>query len=1151
MYGQDSETIGPQTNKVFLPQRRCLTGLVIIVWLLIIPDLHGAPLVPKRDFSKIHLGHFLEILADPEGTWTLANVMQQPLAEQFVSARKMGLNFGHTDTIYWARLTLKNSDPQAQKWYLQYTNPQLDEITLFAPTSDGQTYQKKTVGNIHPISNRDVRHPLFTFRIEIPAEEEMTIYFRLNSNGKLLIMSMLLWSEQAFIDDGTTSHTKWYAHLGIFLMSSFCGVLLFLILRDRNYAYYALFTLFSSAVTVCQKGFDDLWLWSIPGDKGHYGFVLFLTGVTVVYLLFIRSLLKLPRYFPLGDRIVKAFLALLTLWVLLIWIFPRPLHLQIITFFQIPTLLLALGVSIIRCRQQYQPAFFVAGGAGVMLIASLIIKLITAGLLGNKAWIDTSIAVGRLTEMLLLLMALASAYRSVLREKEEAQTQATQLKERIVKELKHADQMKDEFLANVSHELRTPLHGIMGLCSNALDSMPQLRDSTLGHNLELIFNSTLRLAHLVDDLLDFSKIKNDELQLHLQKIELQSAIRLSQQLCQPLIGDKPIRLQSTLPEEPIWVQADENRLQQILLNLLGNAIKFTHQGAIEIHVISKEKEAEIRVKDTGIGIASERQEQIFQSFFQVEGSSSREYGGVGLGLAITRQLVELLRGELNLESELNQGSTFIFTLPLYEASAAELSSEIQQTVQLSTSTLSSELVSKYEPLTDFERAGLPRKNGENAPLILVVDDELLNVKVLRDILEKNKFRVESASDGELALEMIRKQMPELVLLDVMMPRLNGYETCQQIRQMYSEAELPVIMQTAKGHRDDHIEGLRAGANDYLIKPFQSEELLARVGSQLQQKLAGETLAENKYLQLEVKRIRQIEGSLRLSQKRLEKLLDVGNEALLAVDEKGCIIFSNQVVETWLGYPAATLLGQPVGRLIPPHCDSHPLRFSWSELQQEKSTLHYTYVVLQNVRSEQWEGQMWQTLLELEEVIYVITLGNLQQDDLTMAMAPDWIEALHQNRLRIQQVIDILTDLHPAKLKSQPHLLKELNHIDEALARLAQAKPDQNPEQRFRIALVDVMNKSVSSWEKATHTSVIELAEESGLWKVYVEENRVRVRVLERYLDLKQLPKNPRWRTVIQTANFVLSRSSLSSEARIALESPLNRLIQLVHQRNLS
>lgn len=1122
-----------------------LLGGIVAVVLIPFFVFAQSPLLLKDSLSKEALTQHLEILADPSGQWSLQDVMTPSIAQQFKTIQNP--NLGPTDVIYWARLTLRNSSTKDSIGFLQYPNNHLDEITFFRPSEDERTYRESRVGNIYPLANRDVRHPMFTFRVKVPAQQESTFYLRFNSYGKVLTMSWFLWSEQAFLNHGTDSHTFWFAYLGVFSIATGYVFFLFLLFRNPNYLYYTLGTFFNLLGIICQTGLDDLLLWENPGQKGHYGITLSILMNGIFLLLFTRSFLKLSEYLPRWDKLFKGAIGLFLIWLLTFWWVPRPLHVPLVTAFQIPVMLLILGSSFSRYRQGYKSSIFLIGVSFSMFVMNLFIVMIIFGGVGEKLWIDLSIATGRLAEAILLLMALASAYRTVLKEKVNAQIENAQLKETMVEELRRMDGLKDEFLANTSHELKTPLHGIIGLCETMLQQAEAPLSQKQSENLSLITNSAQRLSSLVGDILDFSKIKNHDLQLQLRKTELQSTIRVAEQLCAPLMGSKALRLSTDMPENSVWVHADENRLQQILINLLSNAIKFTHEGEIVMGIQFEGNQAIVSVKDMGIGIDEAHREQIFRPFFQADGTISREYGGTGLGLAVTRHLVQLHQGELHVKSVLGEGSTFSFTLPLIQGQAnspLETSESGQQVFP----SRSSEDALLFDKKID---EGI--KNTSQTPMILVVDDEPLNTKVLQDYLSNTGYDVVTASDGFQALECLKDRAPSLILLDVMMPRLNGYEVCRQVRQLYNGAQLPIIMQSAKSQIDDHIQGLQVGANDYLTKPFHHEEMLARVRNQLELKNAVAMVQENQRLQWEIERAQQIEANLRLSERRLSELLNVGNEALLAIDEEGKIIYCNQLLEAWLTQSADTLLGQSVNELIPPHSASHPLQFQWSDIQQSSPSLHYPYVSLKNGKGDTWEGQMWQTLLELEDPVYVLTLAHLSSEVSTDTpiVSPQWLEELNHNRARLQQMTDILTDLHPSKLKSQPHLLKELEAIDEALSKLATFKPTQNPEERFRQALVEVMNQSIDCWETSTQSTAIELAEKSGLWKVYTEENRVRVRVLERYLEPKRLPKNPRWKNVVRTANFVLSHCSLPFEQKSRLEAPLNRLLQLVHQRNLS
>jgi len=265
-------------------------------------------------------------------------------------------------------------------------------------------------------------------------------------------------------------------------------------------------------------------------------------------------------------------------------------------------------------------------------------------------------------------------------------------------------------------------------------------------------------------------------------------------------------------------------LQQILNNLIGNAIKFTESGYVRVGASQKDDVITISVQDTGIGIPEDKREVIFQEFQQADGSISRQFAGTGLGLSISKRLAELHGGSMWLESEMNKGSTFYFTLPATDEKAPLPVG----TPSLARVTIESNL---QEPETSI-KVKSAIKNG-SVKNILIVDDEPINHQVLKNHLPPDQYHITMAMNGEDALRALENGTKyELVLLDVMMPRMTGYEVCQKIREKFMPSELPVIMVTAKNQVQDLVHGLSIGANDYLAKPFSKQEFLARIKTQL-------------------------------------------------------------------------------------------------------------------------------------------------------------------------------------------------------------------------------------------------------------------------------------------------------------------------------
>ncbi|MEX0290589.1 MAG: tetratricopeptide repeat protein [Flavobacteriaceae bacterium] len=445
-----------------------------------------------------------------------------------------------------------------------------------------------------------------------------------------------------------------------------------------------------------------------------------------------------------------------------------------------------------------------------------------------------NIFIGLALVIILLALALFNRYKYKQRIRREAEERKrmiveeqrkTEVEKKRVEELKKIDRLKDEFLANTSHELRTPLNGIIGLSESLKDGAAGALSAKALENLEMITNSGKRLSHLVNDILDFSKLKNSDLELAIKPTDLRAIASIMLKLSKPLIQDKQIQLKMNIPEDLPLLEADENRLQQILHNLIGNAIKFTKAGFVKIEAELKGKMVHISVADSGIGIAKEKHASIFKSFEQADGSIGREFGGTGLGLSVTKQLVELHGGTIEVDSEAGKGAVFTFTLPASKVKKDDI-------VQRETEGL--EQVQQIKRDIEEQEGQIKAPDIEAGGVrILVVDDEPVNRRVLENHLRVAGYGITEASNGPDALKLLEEGKEfDLVLLDVMMPGMSGYEVCEIIRKRSLPSELPVVLLTAKNRVSDLVAGFNVGANDYLTKPFSKNELLSRIKTHL-------------------------------------------------------------------------------------------------------------------------------------------------------------------------------------------------------------------------------------------------------------------------------------------------------------------------------
>ncbi|BAY86442.1 adenylate/guanylate cyclase [Calothrix parasitica NIES-267] len=411
-------------------------------------------------------------------------------------------------------------------------------------------------------------------------------------------------------------------------------------------------------------------------------------------------------------------------------------------------------------------------------------------------------------------------------------------------ELERLDKLKDEFLANTSHELRTPLNGMIGIAESVIDGATGEITPLQQKNLAMIAGSGHRLLGLVNDILDFAKLKNQGLELQQKPVGIYSLVDVVLAFSQSLVGGKNLKLINSVPDNLPLAYADEHRLEQILFNIIGNSIKFTESGKVEVFAKEDQDQLTITILDTGIGIPPEKHEKIFESFEQADGSTSREYGGTGLGLAVTKQLVELHDGKIWVDSQVGKGSNFSFTLPIAGVLANQQKSKNQSDKKQTQESHSPDIKSKKYRKTvsqKFEANNITpistkpaEESSDNSKYhILIVDDEPVNLQVLNNHLSIQKYRVTQALSGKEALKAVANEEKfDLVLLDIMMPKMSGYKVCAALRETYPAHQLPVVMLTAKNQVTDIVTGFKFGANDYLTKPFQKEELLTRIKSHI-------------------------------------------------------------------------------------------------------------------------------------------------------------------------------------------------------------------------------------------------------------------------------------------------------------------------------
>ncbi|HZJ44702.1 MAG TPA: ATP-binding protein [Pyrinomonadaceae bacterium] len=460
--------------------------------------------------------------------------------------------------------------------------------------------------------------------------------------------------------------------------------------------------------------------------------------------------------------------------------------------------------------------------------------------------------------------------------------------------LEELDRAKTAFFSNVSHEFRTPLTLMLGPLEDEMRENPD-RD-----NLQIVHRNSLRLLKLVNTLLDFSRIESGRIDASYEPTDLAVLTTELASVFRSAIEKAGLRLTVDCPSthEPVYV--DREMWEKIVLNLLSNAFKFTFEGEIRVGLRWETNRVTLEVSDTGVGIETDELHKVFDRFHRVRGVRARTHEGTGIGLALVHELARLHGGTVSVTSEVGKGSIFTVTILLgtshlsprnilgdrtLESTALGVGPFLEEALrslpEADTSTADDfqERTDQLEDLYFSVKAPEPG-NGKQAKVsrarILVVDDNADMRDYLRRLLSSN-YQVETVGDGRAALDVIQTHQPDLVLTDVMMPMLNGFELLNKIRADLRSRTLPVIMLSARAGEEARVEGLTAGADDYLMKPFSARELLVRVQSQL-------ALAQLR----------------REGEQRVIDLLDSLNDAFMAIDSAGRFTYVNpRAKASWL------------------------------------------------------------------------------------------------------------------------------------------------------------------------------------------------------------------------------------------------------------
>ncbi len=677
------------------------------------------PVVLDRNRNgKYLIGLHVEYLEDKHQKWTINDVTSQPLSKQFVRNTKPVPNFGYTKSAYWLRFDLTVLSHQAAEnetqWLLEAAYPPLDILRVYIPTETGK-YDIRETGDMLPFAHREIRHHNFVFRIKVKTNQKMTVYLRVQTEGSLQI-PLTIWSPETFAEDVNDNQMVFGLYFGIMLAMPLYNLFLFLSVRDRNYLYYVLFisSFALSQISLTGLGFEYLW----PDSTwwGNRCLPFFIGNVGLWGAFFSQSFLKMkinsPRLYRLNYIIIIQ--SLITIVLSLIGSYSISIRWGISLVALFPLMVFSSGV--ISLTRKYRPAYYFLAAWLTLLIGLFAYALMSIGVFPNNIFTVNGLRIGSAMEVILLSLGLADRINMERKEKIFAQQKALEnletadkLKseflaktEKLVEERTHelketvedldsarqlldeknfhlneilkevesakeaaeaANRAKSTFLANMSHELRTPLNAIIGYSEMLTEDAQDSDNQDIIPDLQKINAAGKHLLGLINDILDLSKIEAGKMTLFMETFDAAKLIDETSAMVQPLIEKNANILKVNCADNIGSIHADQTKVRQILFNLLSNASKFTEKGTITLEARRSETQMIFKVCDSGIGMMPEQLAKLFQPFTQADSSTTKKFGGTGLGLTISQKFCQMMGGDITVESEPGKGSVFYVYIP--------------------------------------------------------------------------------------------------------------------------------------------------------------------------------------------------------------------------------------------------------------------------------------------------------------------------------------------------------------------------------------------------------------------------------------------------------------------------------------------------------